>query len=648
MAHKSSYDVVFPFGKHNNKSLGFVYDSDPGYIRWMAGNEKMPGNWSEACKLILEGKDISHLDLPRQIYKKTVNLNIEMWTVNKSTIGVSFAYDRELLERFKFEIDGRKWNKEDRHWEVPAPQIVKMVELFGGPTNISADDGVKKMYREEIKRRKHLDEIRVKEDTDIEIPTKLDLFPYQKVGVEFVIRAGGRAMIADSMGLGKTVQAIGYAAYNGSKTLIICPKSVVVGWAREIERFTGKKATIWSNQFKHTPTPTTVGKITNGSELLEHNNQYHLIHYNAVEKRAQELRAAKFDLLVCDEATYIKNRKTKRAKSILGDSKDKKLYPGIKTKEVIFLTGTPILNRPIEAFTLLNFLDPNRFNNFYQFAQKYGGWQGSEPRNLDDLHERTKDLVIRRLKKDILTELPAKQRNDLYVELTPAEHKEYEQLLQKLFRKWRSLGKPTIAEMPTIQNYLISKKMPRLHEMVDEMLEQDRGVLIYCCYVEPLKQLAKHYGDKAAIIHGQMTTTERQKSIDALKSGKAKVGLFSLGAGAMGIDGLQYSIDTVIFLDRWWVPAIHEQAEDRLFRIGQTKQVQAYYMTCEGTIDEDMSALLSEKMSVVEQIVDGQIISNPATKSVFGEFVNKLKKRKNEEFRGLDLSDLTSIPDLPL
>ena len=460
---------------------------------------------------------------------------------------------------------------------------------------------------------------------------KLPLYNYQNVGVEFVARAGGRAMVADQMGLGKTATAIGYAAYKGSKTLVICPKSVVVGWAREINRFTGKKATIWYSNEKS-------GRI---------DAQYHIINYDIVEKRAKELRDAGFDLLVCDEATYIKNRKTKRTKAILGDGKAKKMYPGLKTKEVIFLTGTPVLNRPVEAFTLLNFLDPNRFNNFFQFTQKYGGWQGSDPRNLDDLHHRTKDLVIRRLKKDILTELPAKQRNDLYVELTPAEHKEYDQLLEKLFRKWRSLGKPTIAEMPAIQNYLINKKMPRLHEVVDEMLEQDRGVLIYCCYVEPLKQLAKHYGDKAALIHGQMTTTERQKSIDALKSGKAKVGLFSIGAGAMGIDGLQYSIDTVIFLDQFWVPAIHEQAEDRLFRIGQTKQVSAYYMICENTIDEQMRIILSEKQKIIDEIVDGNLVTPVRDKSFFKEFVTRLKKSSDKEFEGLDLSGITDTADLP-
>lgn len=631
MAHKSSYDVIFTFGKHSGKSLGFVYDIDPGYITWIAGNDKMPAIWVYACSETLQGHDVSNLSLPREA-PITSKKDIELWTIDKSTIGVAFGYNKVLLERFKFEIDGRKWNKEEKHWEIPSVQIVKLIELFGGTSGVAADDGVKKAYKKELDRRKELDEIRVKDDSDIHIPgLKIPLFPFQNTGVEFVDRAGGRAMIADSMGLGKTVQAIAYAQLKKHKTLIVCPKSVVINWSREIEKFVGKKSTIWTGTEK-------IGRV---------DSQFHIINYESVQKRAKELRELECDLLVCDEATYVKNRKTIRAKSILGDGKQKKLYPGIKTKEVLFLTGTPVLNRPMEAFSLLNFLDSNRFNNFFHFSQKYGGWKGEEPRNLDDLHQRTKDLVIRRLKKDILTELPAKQRNDLYVELTPSEQKEYHALLNKLFRKWRSLGKPTIAEMPAIQQYLISKKMSRLHEFIDEMLDQDRGVLVYCCYIDPLKQLAKHYGDRAALLHGSMNGADRQKSIDALKSGEAKVGLFSLGAGAMGIDGLQHSIDTVIFLDQWWTPATHEQAEDRLYRIGQTKQVSAYYIICENTIDEHMRIILSEKQTIVDTIVDGSLVTVARDKSFFREFVKRLKTNYIDEMDNLSESDIIEDIVLP-
>jgi hypothetical protein len=166
MAHTSAHDVIFSFGKHTGKSLGFVYDIDPNYITWIANNNKIPGLWSEACTLTSQNKDVSHLDLPRQKFSKNVNLEIQLWTLKKSMIGVSFAYDKELLERFKFEIDGRKWNAEEKHWQVPTPQIIKLIQLFGGTKNVTADAGVKKAYRDEIERRRHLDEIREKTDSD--------------------------------------------------------------------------------------------------------------------------------------------------------------------------------------------------------------------------------------------------------------------------------------------------------------------------------------------------------------------------------------------------------------------------------------------------------------------------------------------------
>lgn len=618
-----AYKVILPFGKYKGKSLGFINDIDPSYIRWLATCDAMPGDLPEAARRILNGTSVDGLNL--NYVNQPQNIKVEMYASKNDTIMVSFAYNSELLERFKFEIDGRKWNSEEKCWEVPFPQLPKMVILFGGPKNITADDRVKQLHREEISRRKLLDETRVKDDVDIQISLKLPLYNFQKVGVDFIDKAGGRALVADQLGLGKTATAIGYSRYKNLKTLVICPKSVIIGWYREIERFTGHKATIWEST-------TKIGRV---------DAAFHLINYDIVEKRLDELKNLGFELLVCDEATYLKNRKTKRAKSILGDYKQRRKYPGIKTKHVVFLTGTPILNRPIEAFVLLNFLDNKRFNNFFHFIQKYGGWRGEKSRNLDDLHYRTKDLIIRRLKKNILTELPTKQRNDLYVELSSQEKKEYNDLLNNLFRKWRSLGKPSVAEMPAIQKYLISKKMPRVKEIIDEMLDQDRSILVYCCYIDPLKQLLSDYGDKAALLYGQMNKDERQKSIDALKSGSAKIGLFSIGAGAMGIDGLQHSIDTVLFLDRYWVPSIHEQAEDRLYRIGQTKQVSAFYVTCEDTIDVYMGDLLKEKQEMIDKVIDGQILNFNPDKSFFREFVKILRQNysKQVELTNLVISD---------
>ena len=624
ITHRSAYEVIMPFGKHKNKSLGYINDVDKGYLDWISGNESMPMKWRELAAMTLLGEDLS---TKWKIIQST-STRAEVKYIGDNTLQVRFEYNEELLQRFKLQIDGRKWNDEDKCWEIPSVQIVKLVELFGGTANLDGDDYTKKVYREEKKRRQDLDEIRSKYDTDLNAETKLPLYGYQRVAVEFVERAGGRAMIADEMGLGKTPTAIGFALRQKYKTLVVCPKSTVPGWMREVQRFAGRNAVCWASE----------------GRLGRSDAQFQIINYDIVEKHLKELNKMNFDLLVCDEATYLKNRRTKRAKATLGSWKERKKYPGIKAKSCLFLTGTPVLNRPVEAYHLLNYLDKNRFNNFYNFVNLYGGWRGSEPQNLDDLHKRTQDLVIRRTKKEVLPDLPDKQRNDLYVEMEAQDMKEYNQHLNDLFRRWRQLGKPTVAEMPGIQRFLIKKKMPRAIEMIDEMLENDRGILVYSVYIEPLKYLKKHYGDKAALVIGEMNSTERQKNIDSLKDGKSQVGLFSIGAGAMGIDGIQHAIDTVLFLDMWWTPAVHQQAEDRVHRIGQANKVQIFYFICENTMDEYMRQLLDEKIKVIEQVVDGRILTkfNP-NKSFFKEFVFRLRTNYIRDMHDIDVEKTVEV-----
>jgi len=619
--HPSLDEVLFTWGKYKGHTLGNVRRTAPQYLQWISTTPGLPDVWIEASKRALVGDDVSDLSLPRtklsekpQEQKEEKVGPIEIHLKDSKTAYLVMPYNKLLVEQFKYEIDGRKWNGDEKRWEFPAVHLPKVKKLFPHSTLSSS---VEKLLTKLQERREDLDEIRQKEDTDFEIPgLKLNLYAYQKVGVQFVDRAGGRCLIADAPGLGKTVQAIAYAQLHKLKTLIVCPLSVVVNWQREIKKFTGKESTIWDSK-------TYDGKL---------GNQFHISHYDAIAKNNHWLRDQAFDLLVCDEATYLKNRQTIRAKSILGSWKERRKYPGVKTKYTIFLTGTPVMSRPIEAFSLLNFLDKDRFNNFFHFTQRYGGWKGQAPMNLQDLHDRTKDLVIRRKKDQVLTELPAKQRNDLYVELTKDERKEYNQLLKELFGKWKSDGKPSVKHMPKLQGFLIEKKLPRLLEMIDEFLDNDKPILIFSNYIAPLKFLLEHYGDQAAILTGEMNRNERQETIDKLVSGKAKVGLFSLLAAGMGIDGLQHKIDTVVFLNMDFVPANHEQAEDRTHRIGQKAQVQVYYMVCDGTMDEYMRDILKEKQEVADIIVDGALVTPEKQRSYFKEFVRQLSTGYNERF----------------
>ncbi len=628
MIHNSAYNVNIPFGKYKGFSLGYIASRHRSYLEWLIKSPEMPELWRILASKTLAGDDISsHKTKNNTIPKGNIKY------IGNSTLQVKFNYDKEFLARFKYEIDGRVWNDVELAWDVPTAQILKLVEVFGGTNNIIADEDTKHIWREETKRKNELEIIRNKEDVELNIKLKLPLYDYQNVAVEFIDRAGGRAMVADQMGLGKTPVGIAYALMKGYKTIVACPKSVVTNWAREVSKFTGKSTAIWTSE----------------GRLGRKDCQYHVINYDIVQKHIKELNSMNFELLICDEATYLKNRNTIRSKSVLGSYKERRKFPGIKTKNCLFLTGTPVLNRPVEAFHLLNYLDKNRFNNFYNFIERYGGYRGTEPQNLDDLHQRTKDLIIRRLKKDVLKEFPDKQRNDLFVEMTSEDIKEYNTHLTTLFKKWSQLGKPTVAEMPTIQKFLITKKMPRVIEMIDEYLESGRGILIFSIYIDPLKQLLKHYKTDAVMVYGKMNSTERQKSIDKLSSGEAKIGLFSLGAGSMGIDGIQKQIDTVIFLDHWWVPAVHEQAEDRVHRIGQNNKVQIYYMICENTIDEYMREILLEKQKIIDTVVDGKLVSIARDKSYFKEFVQKLNKSYINGLQNINIElveDETALAEL--
>ena len=213
-----------------------------------------------------------------------------------------------------------------------------------------------------------------------------------------------------------------------------------------------------------------------------------------------------------------------------------------------------------------------------------------------------------------------------------SERKEYTDLLNDLFKEWKFNGKATVATMPKIQGFLTEKKLERTREIIDEFLDNDKPILIFSVYIAPLKKLKEEYGDKAELLYGDTSAKERRAIVERLKTGKSKIALFGLKSGGMGLDGLQYVMDTVIFLNMEWVPAIHEQAEDRTDRIGQTEKVQIYYMICKDTIDEDMKEILSEKQKVADIIVDGGVINNERGKSYFKDFVKRLSVKHGEDF----------------
>lgn len=431
---------------------------------------------------------------------------------------------------------------------------------------------------------------------------------------------------------GKTSQAIGSAlllqqTQTIRRILVVCPASLKINWYREWVRFAGIEPTIWHGQKR-------VGDL---------DAPVHVINYDIVLKFRAELEALGFDLLIIDEAHYLKNKDSLRTQALFGgfNRKTRTRLKPFPAPYAVLLTGTPVLNRPAELYPLLHFLAPDRFTDWFAYANRYGAWQPGnmdgrpwKPKNLDELHDRTKDIVIRRKKVDVLTELPPKLVSDVFVELTKEQRQHYQRTLGDVADAWADAAKehrkPTLAELQVLTALLNQIKLHKVRELVDELQNEDdvRPVLVFCTRLDPLKQLRAEYGDRAIYIDGSMTPEDRQNEVDRFQRGTATIALLSLRAAGVGLTLTK--ADTVIFIDQDFVPANHLQAEDRAHRIGQVNPVQVYYLLAEDTIDQDLRALLADKVAITSQIADGELRQLERQRSVFTDFVRRLKSRHKQ------------------
>lgn len=430
-----------------------------------------------------------------------------------------------------------------------------------------------------------------------------------------------------------TPTAIGFALLVGGKALIICPKGVKIQWAEKILQFAGKKSCVWGVDGPE-------GDLT---------AEFHIINYDNVNKFASQLIALGFNTLICDEATKLKNHKSIRTKTIFGSWKERNKFPGIKTKYVNLLTGTPLLSKPVELFTLLSALDKKRFNNPNNFITRYQGSKiDPDPQNLLELHERAKELMIRHTKDQVATELQ-KGRFDLLVEITPQERKIYNKALTKLFKTWKLTGRPSAAHMPALRNLLFEYKFPRVIEFAEEMVDSDRSILIFTIQQEHAERIAAHFGANARLITGKVSDDrKRRQFVQDIIDGKAQVMVMTIIAGGMGVDGLQHAISDALFVDRWFIPGDHEQAEDRITRKGQKNPTQQWYITVPKTFDEDMAIVLAERQKIIDEAVEGKRpddkeVSDIRHTSIFSDVVRRMMLARTDffEFNEVENSELS-------
>lgn len=412
-------------------------------------------------------------------------------------------------------------------------------------------------------------------------------YPYQMEGIAFLMPRHA-ALLADEMGLGKTMQTIlalrlMFQTGMVQRALLVCPKPLVNNWCRELRS--------WAEDL---PFEVITGDAdARRASWLVSNCPLKVINYELLTRDAAFVNddGVSFDVVVLDEAQRIKNRESKTAQVVRG----------IKRQRSWALTGTPIENKPEDLVNLFAFVDAERIP------------PDTPPRRIPQY---TADCILRRTKDDVLTDLPAKTVRDTILELTPAQRESYTLAETEGVIRLNELGDTVsvqhvfelIMRLKQICNFDPmtgqSAKLEQLQADLTEVAESGRKAIVFSQWVEPLEILARALEPVGPLqFHGRVPARERQAVLDRFKSDPTRhVILMSYGTGSVGLN-LQFT-NYVFLFDRWWNPAIEDQAINRAHRIGQKDPVFVTRFLTQGTIEGRIAEVLEKKRQLFNELIE--------------------------------------------
>ena len=411
-------------------------------------------------------------------------------------------------------------------------------------------------------------------------------YPYQIKGIAFLMPRQA-ALLADEMGLGKTAQvliSLRLLLQSGliRKALVVCPIPLVVNWTRELK--------IWAEDV---PYEVISGDTqTRRAQWFASKTPLKLVNYEMLTRDAAFAadEAIHFDVVVLDEAQRIKNRDSKTAEVVRSIARDRSWA----------MTGTPIENRVEDLINIFAFVDPERIP------------PETSPKLLPEL---TRDCILRRVKEEVATDMPPKLIHDAYLELTAAQRESYERAEQDGVIHLNDLGDTItvqhvfelVMRLKQICNFDPltgeSAKLEQLSADIAEVAENGRKAIVFSQWVEPLERLAGALAAYGPLLyHGKIAQRDRQPILDAFKAGKSKhVLLMSYGTGSVGLN-LQCA-NYVFLFDRWWNPAVEDQAIGRAHRIGQKETVFVTRFLTQGTIEERIAEILQKKRELFDEMI---------------------------------------------
>jgi SWI/SNF-related matrix-associated actin-dependent regulator 1 of chromatin subfamily A len=403
----------------------------------------------------------------------------------------------------------------------------------------------------------------------------IKLMPFQETGRDFLC-LHPNAILADDMGLGKTYQvleAIKKLSINSG--VIICPQSIRRSWTKRTRE----------------QMPNAFIKEISSPKTIPDPSAFNIVNYDIVWKEPliTHLMQQTWPVLVCDESHYLKNIEAKRTKKIIGK---KGLYTRCSRRWLA--TGTPILNRPVELYTVLRALFPTflteKYQGYYDFCYRFCaayqgtfGFDATGASNLDELSRILKPLMIRRLKHEVLKDLPAVTYDKVYldpsdklIKLIEQERKEFS--AQKL-----------LSDTSTTRQAIGVIKAQAAIKHLREIMETKQKIVVFVWHKAVVTTLMEEFKNEAVRYTGSESATEKEEAIRRFQTdNNARLFIGNIKSAGIGIDGLQSVCDTAVFIEMSYVPNEIKQAIDRLNRIGQKNPVQVQFLIAEKSIDEDL------------------------------------------------------------
>jgi len=549
---------------------------------------------------------------------------------------------------------------------------------------------------------KHLQAVQMSRATDADLyipsPKNLEYLGYQKAGIHYMSQREG-TLLGDQPGLGKTIQILGLINFDKTieRTLIICPASLRINWKREAQKWLVADDRRW------------LIHVVDEDKAIPERANFVIVHYNRVtigfkrcdgpckgERRkalecprckgtgngkkepllcdfckgkktvvcskcngrgrfaasnlkiVESLNKRPWDLVAADECHFLKSESAKRTKAVLGDRINKK--PGLADlgRIRVFMSGTPIPNRPIEIWPIISALAPDEFGNFKVFAKRY--CEGHEEyvsktkkvfvfdgaSNLEELQERLRSIcMIRRLKEDVLKELPPKRRQ--IISLPPSEDAlnmiaQEQKVWEEKFGDELSLVEAAIStaeenkdtggytaavdklqyiqrvafvEMASMRKKVAIVKAPLVIEHLKSMF--DEGVKKIVCFAhhkEVIQKIHAKFPDISVMAYGEISQDKRQRAVDLFQDKHSHVKLFIGGITAVGVGITLTASSNVVFAELDWTPGNVHQAEDRCHRIGQVDSVLVQHLVLDGSLDARMAQMIVEKQEVADRALD--------------------------------------------